>query len=114
MLQLGYLAAAGALQRMSGAAVPFPYVTRLALNASVSGMIFLHVAHALVPPPPHLPDLFSVGFAAYSCVHFVAAYLIVLVYQWRAASTAPPHTPFDAPSARPILVEQDGGHEKTQ
>lgn len=50
-----------------------PFLTFLSLIfvISVVGMILLTVGTVFVQPPPHLPDLFPLLIAAYSCGHFI-------------------------------------------
>ena len=62
------------------------------------GMALLHLLEAIVAPPPRYPDLYAVAFAAYSCVHFAAAYLGLILWQWQASMQEPEHTPMDTGS----------------
>jgi alpha-1,3-glucosyltransferase len=72
-----------------------PRAARAAMCLSLCGMLVLHLLEASLAPPARYPDLHSVAFAAYSCAHFVAAYLGALLWQWRARDTEPRHTPFE-------------------
>lgn len=83
--------------------LPLPFTARVAMAASLLSMLLLHLAKAIVSPPPRYPDLHSVAFAAFSCVHFVVAYVAVLVWQWRGRNAEHTHTPFDGQEAAPFL-----------
>ena len=74
-------------------------------------MALLHLLEAIVAPPPRYPDLYAVAFAAYSCVHFAAAYMGLILWQWQASMQEPEHTPMDSVSlaevarrAQPLVV----------
>ena len=65
---------------------------------SLMGMVALHALEALVTPPPRYPDLHAVLFSAYSCAHFVLAYMACVGLQWKAAVAnggRDEHTPMD-------------------
>ena len=79
----------GAVRRTTGRLLP---------ALSMTGMLILHAAEALVAAPSRYPDLYSVAFAAYSCSHFVCFYLAAVYMQWRIGPTEPPHTPLDGAS----------------
>jgi len=68
---------------------------RIAMGTSLLGMLTLHLLEATVLPPSRYPDLHTVVFAAYSCLHFVVAYVATVIYQARIASTENAHTPQD-------------------
>ena len=76
---------------------PLPRVAQLGMLLSLVSMVLLHVTQATVPPPARYPDLFSVAFAAFSCLHFVVAYAFCVCVQWRLAGVEEDHTPFDVP-----------------
>ena len=88
--------AAAAAQPAAAAAVKSTGWRLPALSAL--GMLAIHLVEATLSPPTRYPDLHSVAFAAYSCVHLVAFYLAAVYAQWRIARTEPHHTPFDPPS----------------
>lgn len=50
---------------------PFLTFVSLIFVISVVGMILLTVGTVFVKPPPHLPDIFPLLIAAYSCGHFL-------------------------------------------
>jgi hypothetical protein len=43
--------------------------------ASLAGAGILHACDWFITPPPRLPDLFTLLITAYSCAHFLAAYM---------------------------------------
>ena len=100
VLQLAQLV----LPQLSGAP-PLPRAVRAAMGVSALGMLTLHALEATVTPPARYPDLHTVAFAAYSCIHFALAYAATLFAMARAASTEQPHTPLDAngTATRPFL-----------
>lgn len=84
-------------------ALQLPRMVSVAEALSLCGMLALHVLEATVPPPTRYPDLHSVAFAAYSCVHFGAAYLLVVGLLLRSAWASDgrhEHTPMDGGAER--------------
>ena len=116
LCQLSYLTLTLALDPSP----PLPRVLRFGLAASLCGMLALHSLAATISPPARYPDLHAVAFAAYSCAHFVLAYLALLVWQWRCRMVEPPHTPFDAPATAPLnlaggaAAAHAAGHAKAE
>jgi alpha-1,3-glucosyltransferase len=47
---------------------------------SAVGMVALHCAARMVPPPARYPDIHSYLFCAYACAHFCAAWLALQVW----------------------------------
>ena len=74
------------------------------MGLSLTGMMLLHVLKALVAPPTRYPDIHTVAFGAYSCVHFVAAYVAALSWQWHSIGVEEAHTPFDGRTLTPFLL----------
>ena len=91
-----------------------PWPVRAAMGLSLTGMVLLHVLKALVTPPTRYPDIHTVAFAAYSCVHFVAAYVAALGWQWHAIGVEEAHTPFDGPALTPFLLGGAAVHAKSE
>ena len=86
--------------------LPLPPYAATLMAASVVGMLLLHALEALVTPPARYPDLHSVAFAAFSCVHFGLAYVAAVATQWAAAKSSAgddEHTPLDAEDAQPAI-----------
>jgi alpha-1,3-glucosyltransferase len=52
---------------------------------SLAGMLAIHLLLALVTPPAHLPDLFTVACTSFSFLHFAALLVAATVQTWRRA-----------------------------
>lgn len=51
------------------------FIMFVQVGVSLAGAGFLHACDALITPPARLPDLFTLLITAYSCAHFIGAYL---------------------------------------
>jgi len=94
-LRLAYFCCqAGYAALVCGVAPPSSdFLARLGFGLSLAGMAALHLAEAAIAPPARYPDLFAVGFAAFACAHFVAAYLLVVWRMWNGGRREVEHTP---------------------
>lgn len=61
--------------RADMAAMARPRLARAAVALSIGGMLVLHACDALIAPPTHLPDLWTLLITSYSCAHFALFYL---------------------------------------
>ena len=110
----GKAATAAATADMPPPPLRLPWPARAAMGLSLTGMVLLHVLKALVTPPTRYPDIHTVAFAAYSCVHFVAAYVAALGWQWHAIGVEEAHTPFDGRALTPFLLGGAAVHAKSE
>ena len=110
----GKAATAAATADMPPPPLRLPWPVRAAMGLSLTGMVLLHVLKALVTPPTRYPDIHTVAFAAYSCVHFVAAYVAALGWQWHAIGVEEAHTPFDGRANTPFLLGGAAVHAKSE
>jgi alpha-1,3-glucosyltransferase len=58
-------------------------------NLSFVGMIGLHVAQALIPPPSRLPDLYEVLWSVAGCGMFSFAWLVTIIKLYSSTSSGP-------------------------
>lgn len=100
----GKATTAAATAAMPPPPLRLPWPVRAAMGLSLTGMMLLHVLKALVAPPTRYPDIHTVAFGAYSCVHFVAAYVAALSWQWHSIGVEEAHTPFDGRTLTPFLL----------
>jgi len=110
----GKAATAAATADMPPPPLRLPWPVRAAMGLSLAGMVLLHLLKALVTPPTRYPDIHTVAFAAYSCVHFVAAYVAALGWQWHAIGVEESHTPFDGRALTPFLLGGAAVHAKSE
>lgn len=57
-------------------------VTAVTFNGSLYGHIVLMVALVLLKPPHKYPDLFTLIYSTWSCLHFLAFYVIIHTLQF--------------------------------